>query len=119
MTQYLFLLRSDGVDVGAMEPESKRALFERFVVWTKQLKSEGILRGVESLMDGGGSTVRRKRDVMVVDGPYAEMKELVTGLFIVEAASREEAERLAGECPIVGIGGAVEVREIAPFPVRP
>lgn len=119
MAHYLFLLHPDGFDLGTMPAEDKRALFDRFVVWTESLKERGVLRGVESLMDAGGTTVRKKRDAVVVDGPYAEMKELVTGLFVVEASSLGEAQRLAGECPILGIGGAVEVREIAPFPVRP
>jgi hypothetical protein len=118
MARYLFLLHADGVDLANMPSEEHQALFDRFVVWSESLKARGRLRGVESLMDDGGQTVRKKRDSVVVDGPYAEMKEVVTGLFVVEASDRDDANGLAAECPLVEIGGAVEVREIAPFPVR-
>jgi hypothetical protein len=115
--RYLFLLRSE--EGPALSDDERAALFDKFVAWSESLKTSGRLVGVERLCDGGGHTVRKKRDVVVVDGPYAEMRELVTGLFIVEAASAEEAQRIAGECPVVGAGGSVEVREIGDFPVRP
>jgi hypothetical protein len=118
MARYLFLLHTDGANLGELPQSEKEALFNRFVVWSESLKSRGHLRGVESLMDSGGQTVRKKRDNVVVDGPYAEMKEMVTGLFVIEAPDPDAAHRLAAECPLLGIGGCVEVREIAPFPVR-
>jgi hypothetical protein len=118
MARYLFLLHPDEVDLGALPKAEKEALFDRFVAWSESLKARGHLRGVESLMDAGGSTVRKKRDAIVVDGPYAEMKEVVSGLFILEVPDAEAAHRLAAECPLVAAGGSVEVREIAPFPVR-
>lgn len=118
MARYLFLLHPDEVNLGALPQTEKEALFDRFVVWSESLKSRGVLRGVESLMDAGGKTVRKKRDSVVVDGPYAEMKEVVSGLFIIEAPDADAAHLLAAECPLVALGGSVEVREIANFPVR-
>ena len=119
MTQYLFLLHPDGANLGALPPGEKQALFDSFVAWSESLKARGHLRGVESLMDTGGNTVRKRGDKVVVDGPYAEVKELVSGLFVIEAADIDAANGLAGECPLLGVGGSVEVREISPFPVRP
>jgi hypothetical protein len=116
MARYLFLLRCE--TLGELAPTEKQALFDRFVVWSESLKARGHLREVESLMDDGGKRLYKKRDQLVVDGPYAEMKELVTGLFVVEVAGDEEAFRLAAECPLLDEGGSVEVREIAFFPVR-
>ncbi len=117
MAKYLFLLHPDGV-LGELSTSEKEALFSRFVVWSESLKARGHLLGVESLMDSGGHTVRKKRDAVVVDGPYAEMKEVVSGLFIVDATDAATAQRLAGECPLVAIGGSVEIREVSDFPVR-
>jgi hypothetical protein len=114
--RYLFLLRS-GMDPALSEDE-RSALFGKFVAWSESLKARGHLAGVERLAASGGHTIR-KRDVVVVDGPYAEMRELVSGLYIIEAANAEEAHRLAAECPSLAIGGTIEVREIAEFPVRP
>lgn len=119
MPQFLFLLRNDAADLAGLAEPAKRALFDKFVAWTEAIKRDGQLRGVESLMDSGGHTVRRRGGALVVDGPYAEMKELVTGLFVVEVADLAAAHALAGDCPLIAIGGAVEVRAIALFPVRP
>jgi hypothetical protein len=114
--RYLFLLRPE--DGPTLSEAERVALFGRFVTWSESLKTRGHLVGVERLADGG-HTVRKKREVVVVDGPYAEMRELVSGLYVVDAASPEEAHRLAGECPLLAVGGSIEVREIAQFPVRP
>jgi hypothetical protein len=118
MARFLFLLHPDGLDLAALPPGEHQALFDRFVAWSESLKARGHLRGVESLMDAGGDTVRKKRDAVVVDGPYAEMKEMISGLFVIEAPDRDAARRLASECPLLDMAGSVEVREIAPFPVR-
>ncbi len=119
MSHYLFLLHPEGLDMAAMAADDKQLLFDKFVSWSESLKERGHLRGVESLMDMGGRTVRKKDGALVVDGPFAEMREMVTGLFIVEVSDEDEALALAKECPLVALGGAIEVRVVAPFPVRP
>jgi hypothetical protein len=119
MAKFLFLMRPEGTVFDAMKPEDFKKLFDNFVAWSESLKTRGVLVGVERLTPDGGHVVRKKRDQVVVDGPYAEMKEVVSGLFIVEAANDGEAHRIAGECPLLDVGGAVEVRGIDSFPIRP
>ena len=50
-------------------------------------------------------------DVVVTDGPFAEAREVFTGYWILEVASREEAEHWARRCPL-GPGTSLEVRRI-------
>jgi hypothetical protein len=47
----------------------------------------------------------------VTDGPFAEAREVFTGFWIIEVASREEAEHWARKCPL-GPGTALEVRRV-------
>ena len=54
----------------------------------------------------------RGRDKVVTDGPYAESKDLVSGIVIVEAASLDEATEFAHGCPIFEYDGSVEVRPL-------
>ena len=54
-----------------------------------------------------------KADSVIADGPYAEIKESIVGYSIVKADSVEEATELAKGCPILKVGGNVEVREIS------
>jgi prepilin-type processing-associated H-X9-DG protein len=53
-----------------------------------------------------------KADGVITDGPYAEVKEIVGGYLIVRAENIDEAMTLAEGCPILFVGGHVEVREI-------
>jgi hypothetical protein len=49
----------------------------------------------------------------VVDGPFAEAKEMIGGFFLVDCASREEAVALAARCPAAQ-WATVEVRSLGP-----
>jgi hypothetical protein len=49
---------------------------------------------------------------MITNGPYVETKETVGGYTIIKANDLKEATELAKGCPIVTVGGSVEVRPI-------
>jgi hypothetical protein len=52
-------------------------------------------------------------ELLVTDGPFAETKEVLSGLYLVEADSEEQALEWAAQIPTVSrMGGAVEVRRI-------
>ncbi len=58
-------------------------------------------------------TVRvRGGERLVTDGPFAETKELIGGIFILEAPDLDEAIRLASLVPAAEYG-SIEVRPIA------
>ena len=71
------------------------------------------LVAVENLKQGGRTL--RKRDALVVDGPYVETKEAVVGFYLVEADDYDAATKLAEGCPCVEYGGTVELRECDSF----
>jgi hypothetical protein len=49
----------------------------------------------------------------ITDGPYAEAREVIGGLFIVEAQSYDEVVELSKDCPHLDFG-AIEIREVDP-----
>jgi len=49
---------------------------------------------------------------VITDGPYAEVKEIIGGYVIVKTDTLDEAMTLAEGCPILFIGGNVEVRDL-------
>ena len=49
------------------------------------------------------------------DGPFAEAKEIIGGLFVVDARDYDEAVSVAKGCPHLDFG-TIEVREIEPMP---
>jgi hypothetical protein len=61
------------------------------------------------------TTVRSGHDgkLSITDGPFAETKEQLGGLTIIEARDLDEALKIAGKLPGVRLG-CVEVRPVAP-----
>jgi hypothetical protein len=92
------------------------ALYERMLQFAGKLKQRGVLRAVESLasQDSGAARIEvRNGRAQVMDGPFAEAKEMVGGFFLLDVASRAEALAIAGECPAAE-WATVEVRAVAP-----
>ena len=50
---------------------------------------------------------------LMTDGPFADTKEVLGGLYLVEAANLDEAIEMAERIPTARLGGAVEVRPVA------
>jgi hypothetical protein len=59
--------------------------------------------------DAASSLRRNGDEVLVSDGPFAETKEILGGLAIVECKDFDEALGFAKRCPLARIG-TVEVR---------
>jgi hypothetical protein len=93
-----------------------QAVYDRMLQYAGELKSRGVLRAVESLASQDDRAVRvkvREGRAQVVDGPFAEAKEMVGGFFLVDVESRDEALAIARECPAAE-WATVEVRAVAP-----
>jgi hypothetical protein len=92
-----------------------RDVYARMVSFGQDLKARGLLLATESLKshaDAARAEVRGGR-LRVVDGPFAEAKEMVGGFFLLDCASREEALALARECPAAQ-WATIEVRATGP-----
>ena len=48
----------------------------------------------------------------MTDGPYAEAKDLVGGYIVIQAENLAHAAEISKGCPILEVGGSVEVRPI-------
>lgn len=93
-----------------------RVVYDRMVRWGATLKERGVLLAGESLKSQDEQTARvqvRQGKPSVLDGPFAEAKEMVGGFFLIDCKSRDEALAVAASCPAAE-WATVEVREIAP-----
>lgn len=113
---YALLIVEDPAQRGTRTEAEGRELFERMVRFGESLAAEGKLVHVESLA-GAGDAVRVRRErggaARLIDGPYAEAKEMIGGFFLLKDVSRDEAVAIAGRCPAAE-WATVEVRAIAP-----
>ncbi|WP_422844654.1 YciI family protein [Acidovorax sp. M2(2025)] len=107
-----------------MEPHGQRAArglaggqeaYARMLRFGDGLKARGLLLATESLASTEQAVRLQVRDgaARMVDGPFAETKEMVGGFFLVDCATRDEAVALARECPAAE-WATVEVRAVAP-----
>ena len=84
--------------------------------YNEELQKAGVFLSAEGLSDAseGFRVDFSSAPPAVTDGPFAEAREVFTGFWILEVASREEAERWAKQCPL-GPGVALEVRRVNEF----
>jgi hypothetical protein len=87
--------------------------FEKWRAWFSDLQQKGILKDKNPLERSGKLVQGRAKDVH--DGPYAELKDLVNGYVLIEAATIDEAVNLSKGCPIFDDDGSVEIRPLAKF----
>jgi hypothetical protein len=91
------------------------ALFSAYMKFNEDMYKAGVLVAAEGLNPGGqGARIEVKDGKrFVVDGPFAESKELVGGFYIVEVKSREEAIEWALRAPTgFGFDDVLEIRAL-------
>ena len=123
MSSYLLILRRDQSNDLGMPYEE---MFTRFRDFTIGLHQSGALKSFERLKAGSeGKTLHGSGGITSLTGPYGGSDgatgsdgthESVIGFYLVEAADEEEALKMARECPILRVGGSVEIRETEIFP---
>ncbi|HSQ10360.1 MAG TPA: YciI family protein [Burkholderiaceae bacterium] len=92
-----------------------RALYDSMLKFSADLKARGLLTVSQSLRSDAEAVrvqVRQGKRTLI-DGPFAEAKEMVGGYFLLTCKSREEAVAIAAECPAAQ-WATVEVREFGP-----
>ena len=96
-------------------PEEAQHAYAEMVRFGEGLQTRGLLRASESLRsdDEGVRVTVRGGKRSLLDGPFAESKEMVGGFFLLDCDTREQAVEIAAECPAAA-WASVEVRELGP-----
>jgi hypothetical protein len=93
-----------------------RIAYDRMLTWGATLKEQGLLIASESLKSQDEQAAKlqvRNGKTHVLDGPFAEAKEMIGGFFLLSCSTRAEALAIAAQCQAAE-WATVEVREIAP-----
>lgn len=113
MKQYMLFLREDLQAVKQMSPEDLQADIEEYTRWVEELAKTGNFIAGEPL-EPEGNYLQASGQVQT-DGPFIEAKEAISGYFLIQAASSEQAVEIAKTCPILKNGGALEVRPLMQY----
>lgn len=112
---YMLLVVEKVGDRAARSENEGRAVYDRMLHFSEDLKQRGLLTMSQSLKnDAAGTRVMSRGEKSIVrDGPFAEAKEMIGGFFLLTCATREQAIEIARECPAAE-WATIEVRELGP-----
>jgi len=112
MKSFVVIFHEEPATLIDMSPSEMQAVIARYSAWFKPLREDGRVQISAKLTDEGGQHLRRRQDkVLASDGPFAEAKDIVSGLFILKAESYAAAQQSLADCPHFDFGW-MEVREI-------
>jgi hypothetical protein len=128
--RFMMMIKGDEQSEAGVTPDPK--VFEAMGQFNQALIDSGSLLAADGLQPSSkGAKVKfHGGKPTVTDGPFAEVKELIAGYWIIQAQSKNEAVEWAKRCfrtvdeiagPVGGDAGEIEVRqifELEDFPVN-
>lgn len=112
---YAILCYNSEAAVGAWSRQHHDETMARLHAVNDKLARQGRLGPVARLLPTTTATTLRKgRENLVIDGPFAETKEQLLGFYIVDCASLDAAVETAKELAVANPGtGSYEIRPVA------
>ena len=111
--RYVLFCCADERVLAALPQAEWQAVLAATRAYVDELRSRGCLIGIEVLESAYAATTlcTRGGKVSTTDGPFAETKEQIGGLFIIEAHDLDDALHVAAGFPSAR-HGSIEVRPI-------
>ncbi|QNB00070.1 YciI family protein [Massilia sp. Se16.2.3] len=112
---YMLLIHEPVGQRATRTEDEGRALYQRMLDFGAALQREGVLVAAQSLAPLTRATrvTKEAGKARMLDGPFAEAKEMIGGFYHVDVVTHEEAVALAARCPAAE-WATVEVRALAP-----
>ncbi len=112
--RFMVMVKADRNSEAGVLPDEK--LLTEMGTYNEELVKAGVLLAAEGLQPSSkGARVRfsgTKRTV--IDGPFAETKELIAGFWLIQVKSKEEAIEWVKRCPnpFPGTESEIEIRQV-------
>ncbi len=113
MKEFVMIFRNESFPKVELTPEGMMTVTKEWENWIGGIAAQNKLVSLGNRLGDNGCTL--KAGNVITNGPYAEIKEIVGGFSIIRAGSLEEATEIAKGCPVLKVGGSVEVRDIVPM----
>ncbi len=114
MKEFVLIFRNSNNPGESPSPEQMQGVMKQWQDWMGSIAAQNKLANSGNRLSMADSRVVKPNKV-ITNGPYAEISEAINGYIIVNATSVDEAAELAKGCPILLMGGNVEVRTIVPM----
>ena len=112
--RFMVIVKADRNSEAGLMPDQR--LLAEMGRYNEELVTAGVLLAAEGLHPSSkGARVRFAGDTRtVIDGPFAETKELVAGFWLFQVKSKEEAIEWVKRCPnpMPGTESEIEIRQV-------
>jgi hypothetical protein len=111
--RYMMMVYDQERDWSSITPEEAQASIDAFVAFHTEMAKRGIMQFAERLQSSQTATGVRVRDgkALATDGPFAESKEQMGGIYIFDCENLDEAIAIAAKIPSAQ-SGMIEIRPI-------
>ena len=114
MNEFVLIFRTDYLPEVKFSPDEMQSVMQQWQNWMGSIAAQNKLVNTGNRLGSNGATL--KPGNVITNGPYAEIKEIITGYIVIRAESIDDAIEMAKGCPlVVGGGGQVEIRNIIPM----
>jgi hypothetical protein len=112
--KYLCLGYHEEQTWAAMSNGERTALIEETLGYEHELRKNGHCVDTKALQGAANASTLRfdGGKVSITDGPFAETKEQLGGVMLLEARDLNEAIHLMSQLPCMRVGGCLEIRPI-------
>lgn len=110
--EFMFLFRYEPIT--NYQP-TEAEMYEMHQQWGAFIGNIAIQEKLVSTHQLGFSGTKILSDKSTIDGIYTSNNHVLSGNMVVNAATMSEAVEMAKNCPILAMGGTVEVRDIQPM----
>jgi len=113
MAEFIYLYRNTEADSREYmgTPKAAQESMKLWMAWLQDLEAKGHLKSRGEPLERTGKVVTGPKK-QVIDGPFVEAKDIVSGFSIIEAKDEAQALELARGCPVLRGSGSVEVRAV-------
>ena len=114
MAQFVLILHYDPSNVKRdISPAQMQSVIAEYAAWANKMASAGRLSACQKLKHEGGRQVSMDSGKMrVVDGPFAEAREVISGFFVIEADDYAHAVELVKDHPHLKYSRKIDIREV-------
>jgi hypothetical protein len=111
--KYLLLIYEAEKAWASLSKEEQGRVFDGYMKFTEELSKSGKMLGCEPLEPTSTATTVRVRNGKAVptDGPFADTKEQLGGVYVVDVQDLNEAMAWAAKIPAASTG-SIEIRPV-------